>query len=45
MNIIIEKETDIELDFDYEELLNNVINYVADYEKCPYELEVNVLLT
>ena len=45
MNIIIEKETDIELDFDYEELLNNVINYVTDYEKCPYELEVNVLLT
>lgn len=45
MNIIIEKETDIELDFDYEELINKVIRYTVDYLNCPYEAEVNVSLT
>lgn len=45
MNIIIEKETDIEPDFDYEELINKVISYTVDYLHCPYEAEVNVLLT
>lgn len=45
MNIIIENETDIELDFDYEELIKKVIIYTVDYLNCPYEAEVNVILT
>lgn len=45
MNIIIEKETDIVLDFDYELLIKQVIEYAIDYLKCPYEAEVNILLT
>lgn len=45
MNIYIEKETEINLDFDYEELICRVIRYAIDFEKCPYETEVNVVLT
>ena len=45
MNICIEKETDLDLGFDCEELINKVINYAADYVGCPYEFEVNVVLT
>lgn len=45
MTIIIEKETDIELDFNYEELIKKVITYTVDYLDCPYESEVNVTLT
>lgn len=45
MNIIIEKETSIEPDFDYESLIRTVIQYTIDYLHCPYEAEVNVTLT
>jgi probable rRNA maturation factor len=45
MNILIEKETDKELDFNYEEVIRKVIEYSIDYLNCPYEIEVNVLLT
>ena len=45
MNIYIEKETSLELDFEYKEIIELVINYAMDYEKCPYEAEVNVILT
>lgn len=45
MNIFIEKETEIELDFDYEEIIKKVVLYALDYIKCPYETEVNVTLT
>lgn len=43
--IYIEKETEIPLDFDYETLIQKVIRYALDYESCPYEAEVNVVLT
>lgn len=45
MSIYIENETDFEIDFDYEELINKVINYSLDFIKCPYEVEINVVLT
>ena len=45
MTINIEYETDIKLELDYEEIINSVINESVDFEKCPYEAEVNVILT
>lgn len=33
------------LDFDYESLIEKVILAVLDYENCPYEVEVNIVLT
>lgn len=32
-------------DFDYEDVIKNTVVGALDYEKCPYEAEVNVLLT
>ena len=32
-------------DFDFEEIINNTVIASLDFEKCPYEAEVNVLLT
>lgn len=45
MTINIEYETDKELKLDYEDIINRVINEAVDYAKCPYEAEVNVILT
>lgn len=45
MSLNIEKETEIELDFDYEEVIEKVVNYALDYIKCPYETAVNITLT
>ncbi len=45
MTVNIEYETDIELKLDYEDIINKVVAEAADYEKCPYETEVNVVLT
>lgn len=45
MTINIEKETDLEFKFDYEKLINDVIMQAMDYKECPYEAEVNVLIT
>lgn len=45
MTFNIEVETDFELDFDYKEIIHRVINEVLDYEVCPYESEVNLILT
>lgn len=33
------------LDFDWEALLNQVVMGAMDYEPCPYEAELNILLT
>lgn len=33
------------MDFDYESLIQTVVRYALDYEACPYEAEVNVVLT
>ncbi|MDD6213208.1 MAG: rRNA maturation RNase YbeY [Clostridiales bacterium] len=45
MTITIEKETEKNLDFDYEQVISRVVEAVLDFEECPYEAEVNVLLT
>lgn len=45
MSIFIENETEIILDFDYEEIINKVINYSLDFIDFPYEAEINVVLT
>lgn len=45
MTINIENEAQRELPFAYEELIERVIMGSMDYEACPYEAEVNVLLT
>lgn len=45
MTIAIEYETDKPLAIPYEDIIRDVIPAVLDWEKCPYEAEVNVLLT
>ena len=45
MTINIEYETKIELNLPYEDIIKSVINESIDYEKCPYEVEVTVILT
>ncbi len=45
MTIQIEYETEIALGVKYRELIERVVNAAADYEGCPYEAEVSVLLT
>lgn len=43
--IFLENETDIELGFDYCEVAEKVVNKTLEQEKCPFECEVNILLT
>ena len=45
MTIQIEYETEKPLDIPYEQIVRDIIPAVLDYEKCPYEAEVNVLFT
>lgn len=45
MTFHFEYETNQKLDFDYEALIEKVIVAVLDYEECPYEAEVNIILT
>ncbi len=45
MTIHLEEETKVPFAFDYEALLTQVIEGALDYIGCPYEAEVNVLLT
>jgi probable rRNA maturation factor len=45
MTINIECETDLSLNLNYEDIINKVINKSLDLEKCPYEIELNVILT
>jgi len=45
MTINIEYEAAKMLEFDYEELIRRVILACMDYECCPYDAEINVLLT
>ena len=44
MTITIEYEAEKQLDLPYEEIIRDVVNESLDYEKCPYEAEVNVIL-
>lgn len=45
MTIHIEYEATKLLNFDYSALINKVINECLDYEECPYEAEISLLLT
>ena len=45
MTVNIEYETQKKLELDYEDIINKVIDEAVTYEKCPYEVEVNVTLT
>lgn len=45
MTIHIEEEVKVPFSFDYNALIEKVINASLDYVECPYETEVNVLLT
>ena len=45
MTIHIEYEATKLLNFDYSALINKVINECLDYEECPYEAEISILLT
>ena len=45
MTISIEYEADKVLDLPYREIIENTVLAALDYEGCPYEAEVNVILT
>lgn len=45
MTILLEKETEEEIDFDYLPLLEKVIAQAAKQENCPYDFELNLTLT
>ncbi len=45
MHFFVENETDITFDFDIEKTVEAVCMEVLDSEGCPYESQVNVLLT
>ncbi len=45
MTINIEYETEKKLDIPYEEIIHKVVNEALDYVDCPYEAEVNIMLT
>ena len=45
MTINIEYEAEKKLDLPYEDIIRSVVAESLDYEDCPYEAEVNVLLT
>lgn len=45
MAINIEYETEKQLPVDYEKIIRDIIPAALDYEQCPYEAEVSVILT
>lgn len=45
MTLYFEEEGELQLDLPCEELARTVIEEALDYEECPYEVEVNLLLT
>lgn len=45
MTINIEYEAERKLDLPYEAIINEIVLAALDYEKCPYEAEVSVVLT
>lgn len=45
MNLILEDESQKQLPFDKEQIAIKAIQAVIDYEHCPYEVEVNLVLT
>lgn len=45
MTIDFENESALELGIELEEIAGQVINFTLDYMECPYEAQVNVLVT
>ncbi len=45
MTINIEYEAEKKLELPYEEIIRDIVEASLDHEKCPYEAEVNVVLT
>lgn len=45
MRIFLENEGELDLSLDYLELAEEVAEAVLDYEKCPYESQIELLLT
>ena len=45
MTIDIEYETPIQLELPYEDIIKKTVYAALDYEKCPYEVCVNIVLT
>ncbi len=45
MTISIEYEAEKKLELPYERIIRDVVEEAMDYEACPYEAEVNVILT
>lgn len=45
MTILLENECEVDFDFDYQKVANDVINTAIDYMKFPFESEVSVTLT
>lgn len=45
MSIYIEEEGGVALPFNAEEIARTVVEAALEYEKCPYETEVSILLT
>lgn len=45
MTVTVEYEAEEKLELPYEEIIGNVVEEALDFLECPYEAEVNVLLT
>lgn len=45
MTILLEKETDFSFEIEYEQIAEKVVQAALNYVECPYECEVNILLT
>lgn len=45
MTVTIERESEIPLPFSEKEVAEAVISETLDYEECPYEVQVNIILT
>lgn len=45
MTVYIENEQAKEISFDYEQLLHKIIPFTMEFENCPYEAEVSVVIT
>lgn len=45
MSLIIEKEVEVQFDFDDEKLAEEVVSFCMEHEDFPYEAEINLTLT
>ena len=45
MSVYIEKEVEAQWDLDYEKIISDIVKESLDYIECPYEAEVNVVIT